>query len=83
MGAVEKCAGISLEDYLERELVSSVKHKFVSGEILAMPIQSNRHNQVALNGLVALGNQLRGTACRPFNSDTKVRVDHSSSTSFY
>ena len=83
MGAVEKWAGISLEDYLEGELVSPVKHEFVAGDVHAMAGGSNKHNQIAFNGMLSLGNSLKGSRCRPFNSDTKVRVDHSSSTSFY
>ncbi len=44
---------------------------------------SNSHNQIATNVLVALGSRLRGSSCRPFNSDTKVRIQLPFQTRFY
>lgn len=43
----------------------------------------NRHNQVAGNIFLEAGSQLRGRACQPFNSDTKVRIRHGSDVRFY
>ncbi|MBL8753691.1 MAG: Uma2 family endonuclease [Planctomycetes bacterium] len=44
---------------------------------------SNAHNQIATNTLVALATRLRGTACRAFNSDTKVRIHLPGQIRFY
>jgi Uma2 family endonuclease len=43
----------------------------------------NSHNIIAMNAALALGAQLRGKKCRPFNSDTKIRLRMSSETRFY
>lgn len=74
---------ISVEEYLEGELLSETKHEYLGGEVYAMAGAGNRHNQVATNITVALGAHLRGKSCRPFNSDTKVRVELINHTRFY
>src|SRR5204863_8150738 len=40
-------------------------------------------NLIATNTLVALGARLRGKRCRPFNSDTKIRVRLPTHVRFY
>ena len=66
---------ISIADYLAGEEISGVKHEYLGGTVHAMAGASNQHNTIALNCLGALLNQLRGKSCRPFNSDTKVRIE--------
>lgn len=44
---------------------------------------SNAHNIIAGNVFVALTNRLRGRPCRPFNSDTKIRLLLPSQVRFY
>jgi Uma2 family endonuclease len=44
---------------------------------------TNRHNAISGNTYLSLGNSLRGKPCRPFNSDTKVRIQLFSHTRFY
>ena len=43
----------------------------------------NVHNLIASNTLVALGSRLRGRRCRPYNSDTKIRIRLPSHVRFY
>src|SRR5205807_8009069 len=43
----------------------------------------NAHNAIASNTLVAVGSRLRGRSCRPFNSDTKIRVRLPTHVRFY
>ncbi len=74
---------ISIADFLEGELVSPIKHEYLGGVVYAMAGARIRHNVVATNVLVAMGLRLRGTPCRPFNSDTKVRVQSATHTRFY
>jgi Uma2 family endonuclease len=74
MTAAPKLNLISVEDYLAGELVSPVKHEYVAGAVYAVAGARNAHNIIATNMLVALGACLRGRKCRPFNSDTKIRV---------
>jgi Uma2 family endonuclease len=41
------------------------------------------HNLIATNALVALGIRLRGRPCRPYNSDTKLRLRLPNQVRFY
>lgn len=74
---------LSIEDYLAGEEVSEVKHEYLGGVVFAMAGGTNRHNTIALNCLVFLAGQLQGKPCRPFNSDTKVRIRYRDHTRFY
>jgi Uma2 family endonuclease len=78
-----KLDNITISDYLAGELVSPVKHEYLGGVVYAMAGASNRHNAIASNILISLGSRLRGKPCRPFNSDTKVRVIFPTHTRFY
>src|SRR5438105_11609511 len=83
MTAVTKRDLISVEDYLAGELVSPIKHEYLGGFVYAMAGARNVHNQIATNALVAVGARLRGKRCRPFNSDTKIRVRLPNQIRFY
>jgi Uma2 family endonuclease len=83
MSAVKKLNLISVEDYLAGELVSPIKHEYLAGVVYAMAGARNVHNVIATNALVALGSRLRGKPCRPFNSDTKIRVQLPTHVRFY
>ncbi len=65
---------MSADDYLKSELDRPVKREYLGGQIYSRPEECNRHNLIAGNVLGTLGAQLRGNPCRPFNSDTKVRI---------
>ena len=83
MTALLQPAPITVEEYLEGELLSEVKHEYLGVEAHAIAGAGNRHNQVATNITIALGARLRGKPCRPFNSDTKVRIELANHTRFY
>jgi len=83
MSAVKKLHLIPVEDYLAGELVLPVKHEYVGGVAYAMSGARNVHNLIASNTLVALGIRLRGQACRPYNSDTKIRIRLPNQVRFY
>lgn len=74
---------ISDEDYLEGELVSAVKHEYIAGAVFAMVGARNAHSMIATNALIAFGSRLKGKPCRPFNSDTKIRVRMPDHRRFY
>jgi Uma2 family endonuclease len=74
---------ISVEDYLAGELVSPVKHEYLGGVVYAMAGARNAHNRISTNCLGILHARLRGKRCRPFNSDTKVRVRLPNQVRFY
>jgi Uma2 family endonuclease len=65
---------ISEEEYLQCELVAEFKHEFIDGEAYAMAGASEAHNLLAGNIFTELKNQLKGTPCRTFIADMKVKV---------
>jgi Uma2 family endonuclease len=83
MSAAPKWKLVSVEDYLAGELASPVKHEYVGGVTYAMAGARNAHNLIATNTLVALGARLRGKGCRPYNSDTKIRLSLPAQVRFY
>jgi Uma2 family endonuclease len=83
MSTAEKLSLVSVEDYLERELISPIKHEYMGGVIHAMAGARNVHNDIAGNVFAALHTRLRGKPCRPYNSDTKVRIHLPTHIRFY
>lgn len=74
---------ISPEEYLAGELRSDVKHEYLSGVVYAMAVAKNVHNEIAGNVFAAFHSRLRGKPCRPYNSDTKVRLRLRDQLRFY
>ena len=74
---------ISIDDYLESELVSEIKHEYINGKMFAMPDVNRKHNLITGNLLALLYNHLRGTPCRVFHSDMKVGVLTATDDIFY
>ena len=74
MTAAPKLNLISIDDYLAGELKSQVKHEYLGGFVYAMAGATNLHNTIAGNIFASLHTRLRGNKCRPYNSDTKIRV---------
>lgn len=74
MNVKYKIDSLSIQDYLEGELHSEIKHEYVDGQVYAMAGASTNHNRIVANLNRELGNHLRHTACEPFSSDMKVRV---------
>lgn len=83
MSAATKRQLIPVEDYLAGELTSPVKHEYVAGVVYAMAGARNAHNDIAGNIFAFMHGRLRGRACRPYNSDTKVRVRLPTHVRFY
>jgi Uma2 family endonuclease len=74
MSAARKLNLVTIDDYLAGELSSPVKHEYLGGVLYAMAGARNVHNLIASNILGALHARLRGHRCRPYNSDTKIRI---------
>ena len=64
----------SVEEYLELEENSTVKHEYIDGHACAMAGGTVDHGLVAVNVLAAPRPQLHGGPCRAANSDVKVRL---------
>lgn len=65
---------ISESDYLAGEPASEVRHEYVAGHVYAMAGAGKAHNTIALNLATRLRGHLRGTPCRSYIADMKVRV---------
>jgi Uma2 family endonuclease len=63
------------EEYLELETQSPIKHEYIDGEIYAMAGTTDAHNTIAGNLFVLIRNHLRGTNCRAYFADLKVRLE--------
>lgn len=61
-------------DYLTNERLAAVRHEYVAGEVFAMAGASKVHGTLALNAAIALRHHLRGSSCRVWMADMKVRV---------
>jgi Uma2 family endonuclease len=83
MNAAKQHDLVSVEDYLAGELASPVKHEYLGGFVHAMARANNVHNLIAMNIAGYLFASLKGRPCRPYNSDTKIRIRQQNHTRFY
>lgn len=83
MSAALKLNLISVEDYLAGELDSPVRHEYLGGVVYAMAGARNAHNMIKGNILGSLHLRLRGKGCRPWDSDTKIRIHLPKQVRFY
>lgn len=75
MGYALESRPMTADEFLAWEETQTLKHEFVRGEVFAMTGGVDRNNTVAINLLVVLRQHLRGTPCRVYGSDVKLRVD--------
>jgi Uma2 family endonuclease len=65
---------LSVAEYLEAEAKSEIRHEYVDGEVFAMAGGSKKHNLIAGNIIALLHAYLRGTDCKVYFSDVKVKL---------
>lgn len=66
---------ITTEEYLQLETTSDTKHEYFNGEIYAMAGATDTHVTIAGNIFALLLAHLRGSGCRVYISDMKVRIE--------
>ena len=66
---------LSPDDYLQWEDDSDIKHEYINGKVYAMAGASDAHVTIAGNLFALLLNHLRGSGCRVYISDMKVRLE--------
>jgi Uma2 family endonuclease len=66
---------LSPDDYLQWEDNSDIKHEYINGEVYAIACASDAHVTIAGNLFALLLNHLRGSGCRVYISDMKVRLE--------
>jgi Uma2 family endonuclease len=64
----------TVEEYLEMEKASTVKHEYFQGEIFAMSGAGDNHNDIFSNVFIEIGNKLKGKPCRPYGSDKRMNI---------
>ena len=75
MGAAEQQLNFSLDDFMRWEAEQSERHEYINGEVFAMTGARDTHNTIALNIASSLRTALRGSPCRAFIADMKLRID--------
>jgi Uma2 family endonuclease len=63
----------TVEQYLAMEAHSTVKHEYHHGQVYAMADGTQAHSIIAVNLIALLRVTVRGSGCRAFNSDMKIR----------
>ena len=63
------------DDYLTWEVEQPIRHEFVDGEVFGMAGADDRHVTIAGNAYMALRQHLKGSPCKTFMSDMKVRIE--------
>ena len=66
---------IGIEEYLDGELHSELRHEYVGGQMFAMVGASLRRTLICGNLHATLHRHLRGGPCRVVMADMKVRVE--------
>jgi Uma2 family endonuclease len=74
MSATAMNIQITEQTYLDGECVADSKHEFMDGSIYAMAGASEAHNTIAGNVFGELRQQLKGSPCKPFIADMKVKA---------
>lgn len=75
VGCALETRPMTADEFLAWDERQTVKHEFVRGEVFAMTGGVDRNYTVALNLALLLRRHLRGTPCRVYGSDVKLRVD--------
>ncbi len=81
MSAVPK-PNYTVQEYLIRERAAAGKSEFYRGQIFAMAGGSPRHNTISVNLVASLRGRLRGSPCRPYNSDQRIRIPANSLSTY-
>lgn len=74
MTALKLLETITVEEYLEGEKDSPVKHEYVHGRVFAFAGASDAHNGIVVNLVAQFYDAARQKGCRLYTSDMKVKV---------
>jgi Uma2 family endonuclease len=74
---------VSVNDYIEGEPGSEIRHEYIDGQVYAMGGASDRHGLIVGNLFMKLRPATRGTFCQLFIADMKIRLKISGQDIFY
>lgn len=66
---------VTIQQYFALEETADIKHEYYRGSISAMTGASARHNLIVANIIATLHGQLRGSSCRVFPSDLRLKIE--------
>lgn len=64
----------TIEEYLQMEEASEIKHEYYQGEIFAMSGVLLPHDIITTNTIGELRAKLKGKGCRPHTSDLRIHI---------
>lgn len=65
---------LTVEEYLELEAHSQIRHEYLAGEVFAMCGATSRHNRIAGGIYEALRAHLKGGPCEPYMGEVQVKL---------
>jgi Uma2 family endonuclease len=74
---------MTVDEYLEFEEKSPVRHEYINGAIYAMTGASVAHARIARELVIAFQGHLRGGPCEPFSTDLKLLIRSDTDEIFY
>jgi Uma2 family endonuclease len=74
---------MTVDEYLEFEENSPVRHEYVNGSIYAMSDISVAHARLTRELVIAVGGHLRGGPCEPFSTNLKLLIRTDTDEIFY
>lgn len=74
---------MTVEEYLEFEDKTELRHEYINGVVYAMAGASLAHNQITFRFATGLSNRLRGGPCEVFLLDLKLKLELASDCLFY
>ena len=74
MGTARVLDFISVDEYLEGEKTSLVKHEYVHGRVFAFAGASDRHVRIVINLVKRLDDASQRRGCQLYATDMKVRI---------
>jgi len=83
MSTIEASQLLAVDEYLEQELSSEIKHEYIAGKTYEMTGGTNAHNRIEANTHLALGIALKGSSFRACTSNTKIRIADMTGYRFY
>lgn len=78
MGLPQPKQQFTPEEYLRRERDALDKHEFYRGEVFALAGASPEHSLITANVIGELRSRLKGSACRVYDSNLRIRIPRTS-----
>jgi Uma2 family endonuclease len=83
MQTAERADFVSVQEYLDAEATSRVRHEYLGGLVYAMAGETLVHNLISQNLLFNIRRKTKGGPCRVFISDIRVNFHLNTDEYFY